>query len=119
MPFNCRSTDLFSSAIALSTLSVVAEPVVTPSTVFGRPEDCAVPALLVRGGDDNEMEDGRPLPVPWATVTAGASRITIVASTAVADNLHMEILPCGHQRARQAAVPAGIGAMQFAQADRV
>src|SRR5882724_4930218 len=119
MPFNRRSIDLFSSAMALSKSSVVAEPVVTPSPVFGRPEDCAVPALLVPGGDDIELEDGRPLPVPWATVTAGASRITIVASATVADNLRMEILPCGHQRACKTAVPAGIGAMQFAQADRV
>jgi hypothetical protein len=103
MPFNRRSTVLFSSAIALSKLSVVvAAPVVTPAPVFGRPEDCAVPALLVPGGGDVSCGDvgladeGLPIPVPcalpWATVAAGVSRIAIVANAVVTDNLRMAIL---------------------------
>lgn len=57
MPFSRWSTDLFSSAIALSMLSLDAAPVVTPSPVFSRPEDCAVPALLVPGGGDATCGD--------------------------------------------------------------
>ena len=70
MPFIRRSTILFSSAIALSMLSVDADPVVTPIPLFSRPEDCAVPALLVPGGGDATCGDvgladeGLPLPVP-------------------------------------------------------
>ncbi|MBK5652384.1 MAG: hypothetical protein I4N50_12120 [Rhizobium sp.] len=69
MPFIRRSTVLFSSAMALSTPSVAAAaPVVTPSPLFSRPDDCAVPALLVPGdevtcGDIGLTDEG--LPVPW------------------------------------------------------
>jgi hypothetical protein len=123
MPLSRWSTDLFSSAIALSKLSLDAEPVVTPSPAFSRPEDCAVPALLVPGGGDATCGDVGladeglllpiPLPVPWATVTVGASRIAIVADATVTDNLRMAILPCGHQRVRKTPVPTGAGAIQF------
>lgn len=86
--------------MALSKLGAGADPVVTPAPVFGRPEDCAVPALLVPGGDDVCGDVGLelpveelpvPVPVLWATATTGASRIAIVASAAVADNLRMGI----------------------------
>jgi hypothetical protein len=109
--------------MALSTPWVGAAPVVTPAALFGLPEDCAVPALLVPGEGDVvpalPPADELLEPVPWATVNAGASRIAIVASAAVADSLRMEVLPCADQRARETAVPADIGAMQFAQADRI
>lgn len=104
MPFNRRSIERFSSSMALSKLGAAAEPVVTPSPVFGRPDDWAVPALLVPGGEScGEVvpevpgDDGPPVPppVPWAKPAAGASRIAIVASAAVTDNLRIGILPCG------------------------
>jgi hypothetical protein len=116
MVFSRLSIDLFSLAMAWSTLWGVAEPVVTPSPVFNLPpDDCAVPAPLVPGGgasceDVVRPDEGPPVPCPvlWAKAAGDASRIAIVASAAVADSLRMEILPCGRQRFRKAAVPAAL-----------
>jgi len=72
MPFSLRSIVLFSSLMAASALvfgvaavpvpSDPAEPVVTPAPVLTpAPDDCAVPALLVPGGEASLDEFAEPL----------------------------------------------------------
>jgi hypothetical protein len=63
MPLILRSTVLFSSVIAVSSLVLLdlAEPVVTPP-----PDDWAVPALLVPGaGGDASLDEFAALPGSW------------------------------------------------------
>ena len=63
MPFILRSTVLFSSLITASSVELpcLAEPVVTP-----RPDDWAVPAVLVPGGGGCASPDGFAAPLgPW------------------------------------------------------
>src|SRR5882762_4066262 len=91
MPFNLRSTALFSSLMAASTsacgraiVPVPAAPVVTPA-----PEDCAVPALLVPGGGEAGLDEfpapPGSLPALCANEPTGEIRIAIAAIAAVID----------------------------------
>jgi hypothetical protein len=97
MLFSLRSIVLFSSLITASELAglvaivpVPAAPVVTPAPVLtSRPEDWAVPALLVPGvvGEPAVLPAALPLPAapaPCANKSAGVARITIAAIAAVA-----------------------------------
>jgi hypothetical protein len=78
MLFSLRSMVLFSSAIAASVFCDP-DPVVMPGSVFTpKPEDCAVPALLVpgAGGVESRVElpapDGTPLTPAVPTPTEPA-----------------------------------------------
>src|SRR5690242_5519348 len=63
MLFSLRSMVLFSSLIVASVL-LPADPVVTPGPLFkGKPEDWAVPALLVPGGGGEASLAELPAPL--------------------------------------------------------